>query len=141
MIDAETKIYDSIVRSLREKYSWASNIRFANDYVQSPSSFPFVTIIERENRTDIQTMESSNTEVLGVLDYEVNVYTNSQAKRKQEARKIASAVDAELLALGFRRRTMEQVPNLANASVYRILARYTVHIEEEDDEYILYRRP
>ena len=141
MIDAETTIYDSIVRKLKEKYSWAANVRFANDYVQSPSSFPFVTIIERENRTDIQTMESSNTEVLAVLDYEVNVYTNSQARRKQEARKIASAVDDELLALGFRRRTMEQVPNLANVSVYRILARYTAHIEEGSNEFILYRRP
>ena len=141
MIDAETTIYDSIVRKLKEKYTWASKVRFANDYVQSPSSFPFVTLIERENRTDIQTMESSNTEVLAVLDYEVNVYTNSQARRKQEARRIASAVDAELLALGFRRRTMEQVPNLANASVYRILARYTAHIEEGDNEFILYRRP
>lgn len=141
MIDAETTIYDSIVRKLKEKYSWAANVRFANDYVQSPFSFPFVTLIERENRTHIQTMESSNTEVLAVLDYEVNVYTNSQARRKQEARKIASAVDEELLVLGFRRRTMEQVPNLANASVYRILARYTAHIEEGDNEFTLYRRP
>ena len=137
MIDIEQALFHEVVTEVEQGYSWGSSVRFINDYIASSQVFPCVTIVERENRTDIQTMDNGG-ERLAVLDYEVNVYTNSMEERKPEARRILDAVDNAFLRRGFRRRVMEQVPNPEDWSVYRLLARYTAHVDENG---VIYKRP
>lgn len=138
MIDMETQLFNDIVTELKAKYAWASSVLFANDYLVSAQKFPCVTIVERDNRTLSQAQHTAPEENYAVLDYEVNVYTNSKAKRKQEARTIAAAVDDAFIGRGFRRRIMEQIPNAEDWSVYRIVARYTAIA---DPDRTIYRRP
>ena len=103
MIDIEQALFHEVVTEVEQGYSWGSSVRFINDYIASSQVFPCVTIVERENRTDIQTMDNGG-ERLAVLDYEVNVYTNSMEERKPEARRILAAVDEAFLRRGFRLR-------------------------------------
>ena len=137
MIDIEQALFNDVVTEVETNYTWGASVKFYGDYIASSQVFPCVTIVERENRTDIQTMDNGG-ERLAVLDYEVNVYTNSMEERKPEARRILAAVDAAFLRRGFRRRVMEQVPNPEDWSVYRLLARYTAHVDEDG---VIYKRP
>ena len=137
MIDIEQRLFQEIVSEIETKYPWGADVMFANDYIAATQRFPAVTIVERDNRTHVQTMDNGG-ERLAVLDYEVNVYTNSMENRKPEARRIMNAVDEAFIRRGFRRRILEQVPNPEDWSVFRMLARYTAHVDADG---VLYRRP
>lgn len=138
MIDIETGLFSRIVDTLEERYDWAKDVLFVNDIIASSQQFPCVAIFERENRTANSGQDSSGEENFSVLDYEVDVYTNSKETRREEARKIMDAIDRLMISMNFRRRTMEQVPNLEDWSVFRLLARYTVITDRAGT---LYRRP
>lgn len=138
MIDIELELFDSIVNEVEQKYPWTKNVRFINDVVTSQQKLPCVSIYERENRTYTQGQDQNLDDTYCVLDYEVNVYTNTKQTRRQEAREIMRAVDEAMLRRNFRRRTMENVPDLEDWSVYRLLARYTVIVGQDGT---LYRRP
>lgn len=138
MIDLETELFHEIVTEIQEKYDWGSSVKFVNDYIAAAQQFPCVVIEERDNRTYSQAQHSTPEENFAVLDYEVNIYTNSKARRKKEARVIAAAVDDAFISRGFRRRILEQIPNAEDWSVFRMVARYTAIA---DPDRMIYRRP
>ena len=138
MIDLETELFNEIVTEIQETYPWGPSVKFINDYVSSTQKFPAVTIVERDNRTLSQAQHSTPEENYAVLDYEVQVFTNSKAKRKKEARTIAAAIDDAFVSRGFRRRILEQIPNAEDWSVFRMVARYTAIV---DPDHMIYRRP
>lgn len=96
------------------------------EYTSSPASFPAVTIIEADN-TVVQRMRTAapNIENAALLLYEVNVYTNTIGYKKQDAKEIMDIVDDEFSKLGFTRTMCNPVSNLQDATIYRIVARYT----------------
>lgn len=138
MIDVETELFHEIVTEIQSKYAWASSVIFANDVLVRAQKFPVVTIVERDNRTVEQSMHTALEENHAVLDYEVNIYTNSKEKRKKEARTIAAAVDDAFVGRGFRRRILEQIENAEDWSVFRMVARYTAIVGKDRT---IYRRP
>lgn len=137
MIDIETELFHEIVTEIQEKYAWGPRVKFINDYIATAQQFPCVTIEERDNRTLSQAQHSTPEENYAVLDYEVQIYTNSKARRKKEARVIAAAVDEAFISRGFRRRILEQIPNAEDWSVFRMVARYTAIV---DPDRTIYRR-
>ena len=138
MIDVETELFNAIVTEIQTDYAWGPNVKFINDYVSSTQKFPAVTIVERDNRTVPESQHTALEENYAVLDYEVQIYTNSKAKRKKEARTIAAAIDKAFISRGFRRRILEQIPNAEDWSVFRMVARYTAIV---DPDHMIYRRP
>lgn len=58
--------------------------------------------------------------------FEVNIYSNKAGTKKTECKKIAAAIDKLLFSMNFVRMAMTPVPNLENATIYRIVARYRV---------------
>lgn len=121
MFDIETKVFNEIATELRSKYN---GITIYGEYVNAPSKFPCVTIIEQDNYTAIEGLTLTNVEEASNLMYEINVYSNKKNGKKQESKSIISTIDTIMLGMGFIRTMLNPIPNLNEATIYRIVARY-----------------
>ena len=121
MIDVEREVFNIITKALREKYP---AIYVVGEYVKSPSKFPCVSIIEMDNTAYDRTQTSGSLENHAEVMYEVNIYSNKTSGKKSECKAIASLIDNELAALGFSRSMLQPIPNVDDATIYRMLGRY-----------------
>lgn len=128
MIDIENIVFNAVAVKLREAYP---NIFITGDYVQSPSSFPAVSLIEMENTVRAETIDSGSNENHANVMYEVNVYSNRQTGKKPECKAIVALIDEELLRLGFTRNMLTPVPNEYDSTIYRIQGRYTAAVSSD----------
>lgn len=119
MIDCENEVYTRIARVLREKFP---GINIAGEYVKAPSSFPHVSITQSDNSAVSEKMTGS-AEMAQVM-FEINVYSNRTEGKKTECKTIAKAIDEVLFGMNFKRLALNPVPNLEDATIYRIVARY-----------------
>ena len=134
MIDCEKEIFDKVAKSLREAFP---SIFVSGEYIRTPPKFPFVSIIEMSNTAYDRTQSSGGLENHASLMYEVNIYSNKTSGKKSECKAIASLIDNELAALGFSRTMLQPIPNMDDATIYRITGRYTAVISKDKK---LYRR-
>lgn len=134
MIDCESEIFSKIAEAVRAAYPSAF---VSGEYVRTPSKFPFVSIIEMSNIAYDKTQSSGSLENHASLMYEVNVYSNKSSGKKSECRAIATLIDDELAALGFSRTMLQPIPNMDDATIYRMTGRYTAVISKDKK---LYRR-
>ena len=133
MIDIEAKVYTPIATALRTAHPGVS---VSGEYVKAPSEFPFVSIVEEDNYTTLAHRDGSDSEKFATLMYEVNVYSNKGAKKKSECKAIMATIDELMYAMNFTRLSLAPIPNMENASIYRMTARYRA----ETDGTIIYRR-
>ena len=63
--------------------------------------------------------------------YEVNIYSNKTSGKKSECREIASLLDNEFATLGFSRTMLQPIPNMDDATIYRMTGRYTAVISKD----------
>ena len=120
MIDIENDVFNYVATALRTAHQ---GIFVSGEYVDAPSSFPAVTIVESDNKV-LERMRTLNIENAVSVMYEANIYSNSVSGRKAEAKSIADTLDAAFEASGFTRTMRDQVPNLKDATIYRIVCRY-----------------
>ena len=121
MIDVENAVFNRVVAKVREVFP---NIFMAGEYVKSPPSFPAVSLVEMDNSTRTDTIDSGSNENHANVMYEVNVYSNKTAGKKTECREILALIDEEMLAMGFSRNTLTPVPNEYDSTIYRMVGRY-----------------
>lgn len=121
MIDIESWVYDPIAKALRTEFS---GINVTSEYVRAPSAFPHVSVIENDNYTAINELDTSDTERFATVMYEVNVYSNKASGKKSEARAILKKIDEMMYARNFTRIAMTPVPNMEESTIYRLTARY-----------------
>lgn len=133
MIDIENEIFTKIATELRSRFS---GINVYGEDVRTPSSFPCVSIVEADNYTVKQTQDSGSNENHAYLMYEVNVYSNKTNGKKTECKEILTATDDILLGLGFTR-TMKNPVSMDDATIYRMIARYTAIVSQNQT---IYRR-
>ena len=122
MIDVENEVFNRIAKVLREIFP---SIVVYGEYVKSPASFPAVMIEEKANSVYQKTQDSGNIENHASVMYEVNVYSNKQSGKKSECKAIFKIIDDEFAAMGFTRILKEPIPNLEDATIYRMVGRYT----------------
>ena len=134
MINVENEIFSKIAESVRAAYPSAF---VSGEYVRTPSKFPFVSLIEMSNTAYDRTQSSGGLENHASLMYEVNVYSNKKSGKKSECKEIAALIDNELAALGFSRTMLQPIPNMDDATIYRMTGRYTAVISKDKK---LYRR-
>lgn len=132
MIDLENDIFDYAAKELRAAHT---GIDVAAEYVEMPAKFPHVSIVESDNRI-LTRMRTNNIENAVSVMYEVNIYTNKASGKKSEAKAIANTLDDVLSGIGFTRTFREQVPNLRDATIYRIVCRYEAVI---DKNFVIYQ--
>ena len=140
MIDIENKVFDTVCNAILASYP---NAICSSEYIDVPSSFPCVTIMESDNYTYTRSQDENLHENHAVLTYEINVYANSSQK-KAEAKSIANIVDEQMQNMKFTRLLKSPVPNI-DRTIYRIVLRYTAVISngkevDNDTVYQMYRR-
>lgn len=121
MIDCENEVFTRVATMLREKFK---GIDVSSEYVNTPSTFPHVSITMSDN--PVAPERTTGTKEMTEPMFEVNVYSNKTGTKKTECKKIAAAIDELLFSMNFTRMGMTPVPNLENATIYRIVARYRV---------------
>ena len=121
MIDIENEVFSTIATVLGSAYD---PISVYGEYVKSPAVFPAVMIEEKSNSALERTQDSGSLENHASLMYEVNVYSNKQTGKKSECKAIFALIDTEFQKLGFTRTTKEPIPNLDDATIYRMVGRY-----------------
>ena len=121
MIDCENEVYTRIARVLRDKFP---GINIAGEYVNAPSSFPHVSITQSDNSVVSEQMTGS-AEMAQVM-FEINIYSNKADGRKTECKSIAKVIDDVMFKMNFKRMALTPIPNMEDATIYRILARYRV---------------
>lgn len=134
MINVESEIFTFVQSAVKEKYP---DLYMTGEYVHAPSQFPCATLIEMDNVPLVRTQTTDSSENHASLMYEINVYSNKRSGRKTECRKIAAEMDNALTKLGFVRTMLNPIPNLEDATVYRITGRYRAVISIDK---IIYRR-
>ena len=134
MIDIEREVFSIIAKALREKYP---NVSVVGEYVKSPSRFPCVSIIESDNSVYNRTQTSGSLENHVEVMYEVNIYSNKTSGKKSECKGIASLIDNEFATLGFSRIMLQPIPNMDDATIYRMLGRYEGVVSK--DNYVFRR--
>lgn len=134
MINVENEIFDAVAQSVRKAYP---SVFISGEYIKTPTKFPFVSLIEMSNVAYEKTQSSGGLENHASLMYEVNIYSNKQSGKKSECKAIAALIDNELATLGFSRTMLQPIPNMDDATIYRMTGRYTAVISKDKT---LYRR-
>ena len=132
MIDCENEIFDTVAKSVRAAYP---SVSMSSEYVRTPSKFPFVSLMEMSNTAYDRTQTSGDLENHASLMYEVNIYSNKNSGKKSECKAIAALIDKEFAALGFTRTMLQPIPNMDDATIYRMTGRYTAVVSKDKVRY------
>ena len=134
MIDIENQVFDRVATRVREQFP---DIFMTGEYVNSPSSFPAVSLVEMDNSVREATIDSGSNENHVNVMYEVNVYSNKTTGKKSECKAIIALIDTEMTAMGFVRSTLTPVQNEYDATIYRMVGRYRAAVSTDHK---IYRR-
>ena len=134
MIDIEREIFDTVAKVVRDEYPDAY---VSGEYVKTPPQFPAVFLVEADNSAYVRTQTSDNIENHAELMYEVDIFSNKTSGKKSECKEIASLIDNEMAALGFSRMMLQPIPNMDDATIYRIKGRYRAVASKDK---IIFRR-
>ena len=134
MIDFENDIFNTVATVVRGKYP---DIYMVGEYVKTPPKFPFVSLVEVDNKSYQKTEDSGSLENHASVMYEMNVYSNKTVGKKAECKEIAALIDEQMSALGFARTMLQPIPNLDDATIYRMVGRYSAIISKNK---VIYRR-
>ena len=128
MIDIENDIFNAVATAVRARYP---EIYMVGEYVKTPPKFPCVSLLEMDNQSYQRTEDSGSSENHVSVMYEVNIYSNKTIGKKSECRAIAALIDEQMLALGFARTMLQPIPNLDDATIYRMVGRYSAVISKD----------
>lgn len=133
MKDIENEVFTKIATVLRGRFP---GIYVTGEYLRNPPRFPHVSIEEADSYINQSTEDTSPEARHRNVTYEVNVYSNKTAGKKSEAKSIMDAVDSVMYGLNLTQTARTPVPNMENATIYRITSRY----EGVTDGNTIYRR-
>ena len=132
MIDIENEVFNTVASVVRAVYP---GIYMVGEYVKTPPKFPCVSLVEMDNQSYQATEDSGSSENHASVMYEVNIYSNKSVGKKSECKAIAALIDERMLALGFARTMIQPIPNLDDATIYRMVGRYSAVISKNKSVY------
>lgn len=128
MIDVESAVFSKVQTALLQV---CPEVCVVGEYVRCPPGFPCVSIMEVSNTENTSTMDTSGEENHAVVLYEVNVYSNLESGRKSQCRELTDVCDKVFRSIGFVRTMMSALPNMADASIYRMTARFRAIVDRD----------
>lgn len=134
MIDIESDIVNDVRNEVKKEFP---NAAVVSVYDRKSSVFPLVHIEEKDNYVYEKGMTSCQTENFAQVMYEIACYSNALNLKKTECRKLAALVDRIMTNKGFIRIMLQPVPNLSDATVYKIVSRYKAVVSRDKT---IYRR-
>lgn len=142
MIDIENFIVDKVNTAVATLKTTYPKLKVVSDYIETSESFPLISVVESDNYTHLETQDASLADHAANVTFEINIFANDK-KKKSTAKKIAAAVDAEMLNNLFTRTFMGQTPNV-DRTIYRITIRYSAVVwpivNGNNITYQMYRR-
>lgn len=134
MIDIEAQVFTRVSEDVRNEFP---DSFLTGEYVKSPSEFPAVSLVEMDNLPYERSQTTESVENHATVTYEVNVYSNLTKGKKAECKKIIAIVDKAMASMGFVRIMLNPVPNMDDATIYRMTARYRAVVSAN---HTIYRR-
>lgn len=134
MIDIENEVFTRVANVVRAEYP---DVYMVGEYVKAAPKFPCVSLVEMDNKSYQPTEDSGSVENHASLMYEVNIYSNKSVGKKAECKAISVLIDEQMLALGFARTMLQPIPNLEDATIYRMVGRYSAIVSKNKE---IYRR-
>ena len=115
MIDIENEVVTRIKEAIGDRADVTSV------YVNKPSSFPHISGTMSDNY--MSHLDNSDMEKYSSCMFEINVYANDKIA-KLTAKGLMQTIDATMYKMNMRRLSCVPTPNLEDATIYRITARY-----------------
>lgn len=136
MIDIENYLFDKVVNAVLAQYPDCS---YYSVETSVPSNFPCITMEEIENEVYTDSMDSSNLENHARISFEINVFSNLESGKKEQAKAICNIVDGIMAENNFVRDFYSPTPNI-DRTIYRITLRYTGIVSKgvENNDNMLY---
>lgn len=131
MIDIENMLFTKVKNDLPK------TVKTGTMYASVQSEFPYVTLMVMDNSVYEPFIDSARIENAVEIMVEVNVYSNKTSGKKEECKKLIKTIDDTLSGLNLVRMFCQPTPNLEDATVYRITARYRAIVDKNS---IIYRR-
>lgn len=131
MIDVEPMVFTRVSDKVHSKFP---KVSVSGEEVRSPSELPFASVVETDNYTYTNTIDSGSNENHAVVVFEVDCGSNKTSKKKSECKAIMSCIDEEMLAIGFTRTMLIPVRD-EDTTVYRLKARYTAVVSSDKKFY------
>lgn len=134
MIDIENELFTEIATAVRAEFPGAY---VAGEYVNAPSKFPAVYIVEMDNTVNRATRDTGGIENFADVMYQVDVFSNKNKGKKAECKSIAAFIDVLFARMGFTRSFLNPVPNIDDGTIYRMTGRWIATVSKDN---IIYRR-
>ena len=131
MITYENQLFTTITEKLR---AYFPGIYVSGIFNLNPEQFPACYVEESDNYVLQSGRDQSLAENYVVVTYEVNVFSNLQIGKKQEAKAIMAVVDEIMDSLNFTRLALLPV-NIDSSTKYRLTARYTAVTDKNETYY------
>ncbi len=132
MIDIENEVFNNVAVPLREQFE---GIYVVGENTSEPSRFPAVSIVEKSSAVDEKSIDSGKIENYVDIMYEVNVYTNLESGKKQQAKAIVQLINEQFDSMGFVRQFCEPMDNAADPTIYRMTARFAGKADTQKNIY------
>ena len=129
MIDCEAKVFQACADAFRAAYP---NGFISPEYVPQPPKFPAASVVEMDNNVDERATDNGNIENAVNVMYQVDVYLNKNTGKKAQAKEIIALIDGVLAQYRFVRTYCNPVQNFADATIYRMTARYRRRITDTE---------
>ena len=133
MNQIENDVFTKVAVKLRSEIG-ADKVFVTGEYTPTPPFFPCVFVSEADNFN--AGFDGCNEEIVTGVMYEIEVYSNKQNGKKAEAKRIMAIADGVMTSLGFTRTMLQQIPNMSDATIFRLTARYTAAVIDNT----IYRR-
>lgn len=128
MIDIENAIFTEVYNTLvAEGYT---GIKMYSSYENEPAKFPCVYMVMADDY--VLSKDSSRTERLVDINFDISVFSAKTAGKKAEAKSIMAVIDDTMRLYGFKR-TFSQpldVSDKNNTSLCQLLNRYEAQVDD-----------
>lgn len=122
MSTTKSIVFDAIATPLYTAYP---NIIVSSRSFNAPSSFPAVSVVEKDNHDHIASQDSASLENNTELMFEVQGYSNLESGGEDEVAAIFEIISTAFHAIGFTRISLMPVDNVSDPTIYRKVGRYT----------------
>ena len=129
MIDIENELFTEIATAVRTEFPGAYVV---GEYVNAPSKFPAVYIVEQDNTVNRAGRDSGCIENFADVMYQVDIFSNKNKGKKAECKSIAAFIDGMFAKFGFTRSFLNPVPNIDDGTIYRMTGRWIATVSKDN---------
>ena len=126
MIDVESRVFTDLKAYVIAKLPALAltDDSFDSSYTATQSVFPHIYIEQYDSHSEAAYETNADKEKYRAIAFQIDVYSNITTGRKEQCKKIIRVIDDWFYSRNFRCTMQSPMPNLNDATIYRITARY-----------------